>query len=96
MRMALTLLIFVGLGFANFGTADFIDCDKSCCTSNGGEWDWEYEYCDIDTSSSGYEDYEACYEQCLEDAYGDAFADGACCCAPAFMLLTLLGCALKR
>ncbi len=95
MRMAFALLILAGIAFANFDSGAFSDCDKSCCTGNGGQWDSEYEYCDIDTSSASYDGYEECFEQCFEDVYGESLAEGACCCVPAFILLLLLGCAMK-
>ena len=91
MRILALLLLLAGAAFAT----SYTDCDKSCCTSNGGTWDYDYDYCDIDYGSSGYDNYINCYSNCWEDDGYSASYDYSCC-GPMFMLLGLVGFALRR
>lgn len=89
MRILLLLLVLAGAAFATS------DCDKSCCTSNGGTWDYDYDYCDIDYGSSGYNNYINCYSNCWDDGDGYSASYDYSCCGPMFMLLGLVGFALR-
>jgi hypothetical protein len=86
MRIMLLLLLLVGVTFAS--------CDQSCCTSNGGTWDSEYEYCDIDYGTTGYDNYISCYGNCYDDdGYSSSFDYS--CCGPALLLLGIVGFAVR-
>ncbi len=85
MRILLLLLLIAGVTFAT--------CDQSCCTSNGGTWDSEYDYCDIEYGTSGYDNYISCYGDCYEDGYSESYDYS--CCGPGLILLGLVGFALR-
>jgi hypothetical protein len=90
MRILLLILLLAGAAFAS----TYSDCDKSCCTSNGGSWDSDYEYCDIDYGSSGYNSYNSCYNSCWESE-DYSYSSDYSCCGPAFLLLGIVGFALR-
>jgi hypothetical protein len=105
MRIILLFLVIAGLAFAPFPLSnenaydsfedELLACDKTCCTSNAGTWDTEYEYCDIDPTDGGYNRYSACYNQCMQNSSGD-IGSSAFCCGPGLGLLILTGFVLKR
>jgi hypothetical protein len=93
MRLLVIGLILLHMAFAQGAPDEQIDqCLKGCCEREGGTW--EDNTCHINEISS--QDLSNCELQCI---YGTAGVDtglGVCCCAPAAVLMGILGAALKR
>ena len=96
MRLLIIALMLASMAFAQTSPDEEINqCMKGCCQKSGGEWD-EGGGCQINETDSQAEALSNCQLQCI---YGTAGVDtglGACFCAPAVILMVVVGAALKR
>jgi hypothetical protein len=96
MRLLIIALILASMAFAQASPEDEINqCVKGCCQRYGGEWDDGGNSCQMNGTDSDYEARSNCELQCVYGATGVDTGMGACCCAPAAMLMVIIGAALK-
>jgi len=86
MKKAFLILLILGLSFAA-PEEEFVQCHKTCCISNAGQWDDSMQDCNIGYDEGGQR-YDACLDQCVDNLYADMRVGG--CCGPTFLLLGLL------
>jgi hypothetical protein len=97
MRAAILMIaLMAGISAAQFEQVEekLLQCEKACCTANGGAWDGLTQACDINASSGSHTAYTACDNACVEEAsrgFEGAGGYRGLCCAPGFMVLAVLG-----
>ena len=106
------LMLVLAIGAQSGVPASLAPCLKQCCDTYGGDFDQQSSYCDMDYQTSVSAGFSSCQQTCAMAAQGGsgssnpydpgsssgnqplAMASG--CCAPSFILLAVLGLALRK
>lgn len=83
MKSALLGILLLA-ALAPVAAAESSYCEQSCCLSNGGTWDYDYDYCDGADS-----EYYSCTGDCPSTTYGSSSSSSGPCCGSGFILASV-------